>query len=799
MKQILLLTLASLFLCGTGRAVLAIQDADIVNNHYEYQMSFDDLANATKLNQNVYSQANISVSKTGTGSSEVRFVRANQGQTSAALIYKFDFTQTSFLPRSVSITDYVLSKKSSTLTSQWSTDGVNWTTIRSITSKKSTVTSGPGTTVIDFTSAKLPKVVYYRVTCSATVSTFYANANQWAGASPGNSSFAADFVMDVNEDVIADYGLNEHIFRYEDHLALCDQIIASGAKWVRLSPEWNSIETSKGVYDTAFLGKMDAIVDRLQAGGVNILWILAYTASWASSQPTLPWPDYSRCKPANWTDWEDFVVFVTSRYNGKIDHWEVWNEPNGAGFWKDSVADYVTLLQKASAKIWQTNPNNKVLMGGLALENGPSFLTSMLDLGAAGYFDIANYHCYLDAKGQLTTYNQINDVLTQYGLQDRPIWITENGYSSDGDSALEMVKADRMDQLNALYKNFPNVVKTFWYSFRNAETNPYNAHESNFGLSINNATAFQPLPAYYHYQARDGAASDFDIQRNNPDLASAAQTLCYVSPASGDGAYVVDDAGDKRIPAGTYMYFTINDQWLYAANGGLDTTAILEVTFLDEGTGIWALNYDSTGNAYKDLYATRTNTGQWLTQTFVLEDIYFANRENYWSDFRLRPQPGSDLVVRQVVVRRDPDAARVILKSNNAPKMMEHVVVTNPDWEAYNPVDTKGGVECRQIPAGKYSCYQVSDAFAQAGTTNLTVGITYWDEGINTFNVQYNAVGNNYKSLPIAKTNTGTWKYVAVTVTDANFTNAQNYLADFRIYAPASGGNEWVSKVEVLK
>ncbi|MFH1500101.1 MAG: hypothetical protein ABII82_20025, partial [Verrucomicrobiota bacterium] len=132
------------------------------------------------------------------------------------------------------------------------------------------------------------------------------------------------------------YGINEHPHIYaSDHEALCDQIIASGTKWVRISPVWGDIETSKNVYNTAYIARIDAIVDRLTSHDVNVVWVLCYTASWASSAPTDA-PYRSRYKPANWEDWDSFVTWATGHFGDRITNWEVWNEPDHHGFWKDT-------------------------------------------------------------------------------------------------------------------------------------------------------------------------------------------------------------------------------------------------------------------------------------------------------------------------------------------------------------------------------------------------------------------------------------------------------------------------------
>ena len=51
--------------------------------------------------------------------------------------------------------------------------------------------------------------------------------------------------------------------------------------------------------------------------------------------------------PPNLTDWEDFVQTLVKRYKGQISNYELWNEPNGSGFWTGSPPQMVELAARA--------------------------------------------------------------------------------------------------------------------------------------------------------------------------------------------------------------------------------------------------------------------------------------------------------------------------------------------------------------------------------------------------------------------------------------------------------------------
>ncbi|CAM3009780.1 glycosyl hydrolase [Rariglobus hedericola] len=586
-----------------------------------------------------------------------------------------------------------------------------------------------------------------------------------------------------------------------DPAAYCDQLIASGVKWVRISPEWGSIETSKNTYDSAYLTKLDGIVDRLHDGGVNVLWILCYTAPWASSQPTLAWPHITRRKPANWADWESYVSFITARYNGKISHWEVWNEPDLIGFWEDSVADYYTLLQKAHAKVKLTNPSNTVLLGGLALYDGTAdsyglgtFFDSLMALGAINYFDVTNYHAYGDYARHVKLHQGMLDVINKYGIQNKPIWITETGYTTYGNTSLESAKADRVDQIHTGNLGWSDVSRYFWYCHSNPVITPPNPQEENFGLTSNDLT---PFKAFRHYQALDGAQTDFAKQAAYPSQAGTLHTLLYVPTTSGDGSYVTPSGDDRVIAATRYMYYRVNDGWLYDGNSGLDRTAYVDVTFLDTGSGNFTLQYDGTANAYQSVSTVRTNTGLWKTVTFTLNDVKFANRQNNSADFRFSAG-STGLTVRNVTVHKSFNPGSVILQTTPAYKLIDYVIDPNSANEAYNPVAIQGGVECRSITGNnKYFYFRVSDALARTGDTAINVSIRFWDAGTDNLALQYNAISSTHKTISITKTNTNAWRTVTLSITDAQFANAQSYFSDFRITNGLDGTAEYVSRIDV--
>ena len=146
-------------------AALIITDGDITADQYTYSLSFADMNSSTKFDNDVFSQSNVTVFQEGSGSGQRNFVKADAGQTAASLLYKFDFSTTSYRPEFVDFTTslFAVDNASNTylMEAEYSTDGLNWNTLRVINTN---TTSGNqtsfGTNSIDLTAlAELPDAI----------------------------------------------------------------------------------------------------------------------------------------------------------------------------------------------------------------------------------------------------------------------------------------------------------------------------------------------------------------------------------------------------------------------------------------------------------------------------------------------------------------------------------------------------------------------------------------------------------------------------------------------------------------
>ncbi|WP_344870157.1 GH39 family glycosyl hydrolase, partial [Deinococcus aetherius] len=245
---------------------------------------------------------------------------------------------------------------------------------------------------------------------------------------------------------------------------------------------WRQIETAKGVYDWA---RLDAIVTQAAVQGFEVMFTLGQAPDFATA--TAGSGSYNAAPPTN-QDWTDFLTALAvrnrDRYGGRITAYEVWNEPNLAGFWNGTPARLVELTRLARTTLKAINPAALIVspcptgdQGG----NGPQYLGQLLAAGLAPEVDVIGVHLYNapnPPEQQLTVVQQYRAVLAQYGASDKPIWNTECTWPSyydvttgafqrnqNGATAPAMSHAQAAAYLQRLYliNAVAGVERTFFY------------------------------------------------------------------------------------------------------------------------------------------------------------------------------------------------------------------------------------------------------------------------------------------------------------------------------------------------
>lgn len=235
------------------------------------------------------------------------------------------------------------------------------------------------------------------------------------------------------------------------------------AYWVRGADlVWNDIENRQGKFDWEF---MDEIVKRSSSesnGEVYYLSIIWPYANWdqdachtgdkylATGHLKRGDEDLKMGAPCDMQAYGNFVKKAVERYDGDgiddmpdlkipIKYWEIINEPSmqggsegGAGedlkFFVGTSEEYLEILKTSYQSIKEADSEAKVLPAGMAgmMNNFLEFWDPIFEAGGGQYFDIANMHTISTREDREDLFMlKFNKYLEKYGLQDKPVWLTE--------------------------------------------------------------------------------------------------------------------------------------------------------------------------------------------------------------------------------------------------------------------------------------------------------------------------------------------------------------------------------------
>lgn len=157
--------------------------------------------------------------------------------------------------------------------------------------------------------------------------------------------------------------------------ALAAQVSQLGMQWVKIRVNWRTVEATKGTLD---LAAVDEAVETFHAAGIKVLLTLTGAPDWARPSAT----DYVKSltqygPPDNLADFGTFAGQIATRYQGKVQAYEIWSEPNLRRSWisptvasreatRMSDARYIDLLSAAYKAIKAADPEAAVITGGLA-------------------------------------------------------------------------------------------------------------------------------------------------------------------------------------------------------------------------------------------------------------------------------------------------------------------------------------------------------------------------------------------------------------------------------------------------
>ncbi len=230
-----------------------------------------------------------------------------------------------------------------------------------------------------------------------------------------------------------------------------------GVKWARCQTGWARTEQRKGEYDFAWL---DSVVDSLLKIGIQPWFNLGYGN-------TLYTPGPKHWSAVGWVPlnsdearqaWVRFVDKLAERFRTRVKHWELWNEPNIAGFWqpsKPSPEGYMDLVRLTAPVIRARVPGSVLIGLALAGVSDLNYIEGCFELGLGKLVDKISYHPYRAIPEE----NYEADLKALRGIAHRykpgmGLWQGENGAPSTNNStgALRQYQWDEARQAKWLLR-----------------------------------------------------------------------------------------------------------------------------------------------------------------------------------------------------------------------------------------------------------------------------------------------------------------------------------------------------------
>lgn len=195
-----------------------------------------------------------------------------------------------------------------------------------------------------------------------------------------------------------DYGMQVFLY-WKEEVADRDLKLVedAGFRWIKQEIPWREVEGhGKGIFQWE---ASDRVMRQIDEHGLKVIVRLGSQPEWAAPDTELP----EVSPPDDLQDFYDYVYAVAGRYKGRVEAYQIWNEPNLAREWGGQApnpAEYVELLKAGYKAVKAADPNAIVISAGMAPttrnddEAMPDsyFIQGMYDAGASAYFDVLGVH-----------------------------------------------------------------------------------------------------------------------------------------------------------------------------------------------------------------------------------------------------------------------------------------------------------------------------------------------------------------------------------------------------------------------
>lgn len=261
---------------------------------------------------------------------------------------------------------------------------------------------------------------------------------------PGESRLAVDNAM-------------SWLVKPEQFEPMADLLQAAGVGWVRERLSWGEVEPERGKFQW---GKYDASATALSKRGIHVYQIFHASPAWSRADKD------GHAAPEDLRDGYRFARALARHFQGRVQAWEVWNEPD-ISFFSHPASECAAFQKACFLGFRAEDPKQLVLGPSMAMGAGP-FADHLLANGAGHYLDVWNYHIYADPSAYAGRGDGFRALLARHGVSV-PYWVTEAGDPVHGPAGV-LTRESRIHQAAFLSRAFPQALaagedRHFWFVF----------------------------------------------------------------------------------------------------------------------------------------------------------------------------------------------------------------------------------------------------------------------------------------------------------------------------------------------
>lgn len=280
----------------------------------------------------------------------------------------------------------------------------------------------------------------------------------------------------------------------ERHVVL-STLSAAGVTDVRIDVSWAMIEPEQGKYSEWGLNKLDNNINLATSYGLRPLVTFWMAPQWANGSTDERVPVTSKKGLAAL---EKTTAMLSSRYAGRVDAWEFWNEPNDPDFMRGADPKVYAKMLRYAYKGFKSG-GATVVFGGTSYVDVP-WITKAIRAGAT--FDVMAVHPYMFDQSPTTPYDgtiwHVAHIKELKKITNKPIWFTEFGWRAgdpnpDAPNWLRNVTYEQQTQYLFEMIEFASangVERVYWYRDRAVGDN------KEYGLIYPDGTPTPTLESY---------------------------------------------------------------------------------------------------------------------------------------------------------------------------------------------------------------------------------------------------------------------------------------------------------------